>query len=193
MAQKLVLLLLAMLLSLSLLSGCFANGAESTEDASSSSSSGDEHPCTKSLSCDEMQLLTMFHFQSQDRKMMICISYYAASWCPFAVSENKTGHGLWEIDESHLGQDGCPTAVEGLLDPSQNAKCAAAILNMEGLDAWGAVSEKCRGWKSCKDGKKKDPVYYNSSSGGGWAQGKWFSSSAGGSGFMNQQGYTSSG
>jgi len=82
------------------------NGGDvSGSGSESSSSSTEEHPCTKSLTCADIQLLSMLNFPPRDYNKMICISYYAATWCPFAVSENKTAHGLWEIDESHLGQE----------------------------------------------------------------------------------------
>ena len=132
--------------------------------------------CSPVLSCSQIQSLAQQYFPSQYVNDMICIAYYESSWCPSAYN-GICCYGLWQINENHLGEQGCPSTTEELLNPEVNAQCAAAVLSSQGLNAWQTWTEgKCNGWNKCTSGTSSSGS--KSSSGNSRSSGSKTSSSS---------------
>lgn len=88
------------------------------------------------VSCAYMQNLTNTYFPEDVADTFVCIAYYESSWCP-AVNNGFCCYGLFQINENHIGDSGCPAqSVSDLYDPDINAQCAVAVYNSQGLGAW---------------------------------------------------------
>ncbi|WP_146647557.1 transglycosylase SLT domain-containing protein [Labilithrix luteola] len=70
---------------------------------------------------------------------MVCTAKWESSFFERAYNKNKNGskdYGLFQINSVHLGDENCPTTIEGLYTASKNAQCAFNVYSNEGLTAW---------------------------------------------------------
>ena len=71
---------------------------------------------------------------------MVCTAKYESSYYERASNRNRNGssdRGLFQINSIHLGETrGCPSSANALWDAATNARCAKAIYDMQGLNAW---------------------------------------------------------
>jgi len=107
------------------------------------------YACSPVLSCSDMQGLVKKYFPASYQTDMLCIAYYESSWCP-TVYNGVCCWGLWQINQNHLGEPGCPSNTQGLQNADENAACAAHVLSSQGLGAWTTwTNGDCRGWNKC--------------------------------------------
>jgi len=121
-------------------------------------------PGCSAFSCEQMQNITDYWFPSQYADDFVCIGYYESSWCPGAWNGGCC-YGLFQINQNHIGESGCPAqSVDDLYDPDINAQCAVAVLNSQGLNAWQTWSDgDCNNWNMCSS--KKGIKHRNKKSG----------------------------
>lgn len=71
---------------------------------------------------------------------MVCTAKYESSYYERASNRNRNGstdRGLFQINSIHLGGTrGCPSSANSLWDAATNAKCAKAIYDLQGMNAW---------------------------------------------------------
>ena len=67
--------------------------------------------CSPVLSCGDIRTLTEKYFPPEYVNDMVCIAYYESSWCAGTYNDSCC-YGLWQINESYLGQVGCPNTTE---------------------------------------------------------------------------------
>lgn len=85
-------------------------------------------------------LLRQAGFPSNMVNRMVCTAKWESSFYTKATNKNRNGsidRGLFQINSIHLGVTrGCPRSSSAIFDPLTNTRCALAIFEMQGIDAW---------------------------------------------------------
>jgi hypothetical protein len=103
---------------------------------------------------------------------MVCTAYYESRFDPRNINHDSNGttdYGLFQVNSIHLQDQGCPHTVEGMYDPTANAKCALLIFNADkkrGHDGITAPWAAYRGHPECASPAKPGAPWAFDGSGG---------------------------
>lgn len=122
-----------------LLVGCAADTADDSEDEAAGQV--DEHLLAgRQLSPREVAgLLRDAGFPESVVPEMVCTASHESSFFERASHKNHNGtidRGLFQINNINLGHAGCRASSTTIYDPAVNARCAKAIYEAQGLNAW---------------------------------------------------------
>lgn len=85
-------------------------------------------------------LLRSVGFSASVVPKMVCVAKYESSFYEQATNKNRNGtidRGLFQINSIHVGRTaGCPSSSAALFTAATNARCAHAIYQSEGANAW---------------------------------------------------------
>ena len=84
-------------------------------------------------------LMRQAGFPSNVIGKMLCTIKYESNFYERASNKNRNGssdYGLFQVNSLHYGDSGCPSNSTGLYDAARNTKCALAIYESQGSNAW---------------------------------------------------------
>jgi hypothetical protein len=118
--------------------GC--SGADASDDGEQVGESEDHLLAGRRVSPSEVaSLLRQAGFPASAIGKMVCTAKYESNFYERASNRNRNGsvdYGLFQINSIHFGDRGCPSNANALYNAATNARCAKAVFDMQGVNAW---------------------------------------------------------
>lgn len=93
---------------------------------------------------DRIRLLLQAGFPATSIGTLLAISQAESNGQSGAISPTND-YGWLQVNASHVGEPGCPSTAQGLLDPTANAACALHVYDTQGLTAWTTYTSGAAG------------------------------------------------